>query len=48
MWVWVIGFCLAALVATYILFVEPPPPRKIIMASGAQNGAYFRFAKLYA
>ena len=47
-WVWILGFCLAALIATYMLFVEPPPPRKIVIASGGQNGAYFRFAQKYA
>ena len=25
-WAWVFGLCLASLIATYILFVEPPPP----------------------
>ena len=48
MWVWIFAFCLAALVATYMLFVEPPPPRKIVIASGGQNGAYYRFAQKYA
>ena len=33
-WLWILGSCLAALVATYVLFVEPPPPRKIIIACG--------------
>jgi len=47
-WVWIVGFCLAALIATYVLFVEPPPPRKIVIASGSQNGAYFHFARRYA
>ncbi len=47
-WVWIFGFCLAVLIATYILFVEPPPPRKVVFASGGQNGAYFRFAQKYA
>jgi TRAP transporter TAXI family solute receptor len=47
-WIWIVGFCLTALVATYMLFVEPPPPRKIVIASGGPNGAYFRFAKKYA
>ena len=36
------------LFATYMLFVEPPPPRKIVIASGGQNGAYFRYAQKYA
>ena len=40
-WVWVIGICLGALVATYVIFVEPPPPRRIVIASGSRNGAYF-------
>ena len=47
-WIWLLGFCLAALIATYMLFVEPPPPHKIVIASGGQNGAYFRYAKEYA
>ena len=47
-WFWILGFCLAALVATYVMFVEPPPPRKIVIASGSQNGAYFRYAQEYA
>src|SRR5262249_49982548 len=47
-WLWILGFCLAALIATYLMFVEPPPPRKIIMASGAHDGAYFHFAQKYA
>ena len=47
-WAWILGLCLAALVATYMLFVEPPPPRKIVIATGAQNGAYFRYAQKYA
>ena len=47
-WVWLFGFCLAALIATYMLLVEPPPPRKIVIASGGQNGAYFRYAQKYA
>jgi TRAP transporter TAXI family solute receptor len=47
-WVWIISLCVAALIATYVLFVEPPPPRKIVIATGGQNGAYFRFAQKYA
>ena len=31
-----------------MMFVEPPPPRKIVIASGGQNGAYFRYAQEYA
>jgi TRAP transporter TAXI family solute receptor len=47
-WVSISGFCLAALIATYMMFVEPPPPRKIVIATGGQNGAYFRYAQRYA
>jgi TRAP transporter TAXI family solute receptor len=47
-WVGIIGFCLAALVGTYLLFVEPPPPHRIVIASGGRNGAYFRYAQKYA
>jgi len=49
-WVWLglVTLCVVGLVATYILFVEAPPPRKIVIASGAQDGAYHRFAELYA
>jgi len=47
-WAWILGACLAVLVATYLLFVEPPPPRKIVIASGGKNGAYFHFAQKYA
>lgn len=48
MWFWVLGSCLAIFVATYMIFVEPPPPRKIVIASGGQNGAYFHYAQKYA
>src|SRR5262249_655942 len=41
-------FCVAALIATYMMFVEPPPPHRIVIASGSQKGAYFHFAQKYA
>lgn len=47
-WLWIFGFCLAVLVATFMMFVEPPPPHKIIIASGGRDGAYFRYAQMYA
>jgi TRAP transporter TAXI family solute receptor len=47
-WAWILGLCLAALIATYLLFVEPPPPHKIIIASGGKDGAYYRYARRYA
>jgi TRAP-type uncharacterized transport system substrate-binding protein len=37
-----IGFALAW------FFIQPAPPRTIVMATGSQEGAYFRFAKDYA
>ncbi len=30
------------------MFVEPPPPHNLIIASGGRNGAYYRFAQEYA
>jgi uncharacterized protein len=39
---------MAALVATYVMFVEPPPPQKLTIASGARKGAYHRYALEYA
>jgi uncharacterized protein len=47
-WVWILGISLAALIATYMMFVEAPPPRKIVIASGSPTGAYFRYAQKYA
>jgi TRAP transporter TAXI family solute receptor len=47
-WLLIIGLSVAALVATYMLFVEAPPPRKIIIASGGRSGAYYKFANQYA
>ncbi len=47
-WIWILGFCLAVLIATYVMFVEPPPPRKLVIATGGQNGAYFHSAQQYA
>jgi TRAP transporter TAXI family solute receptor len=47
-WVWIFAFCAAAFVATYVMFVEPPPPHSFVIASGGSNGAYFHHAKQYA
>jgi TRAP transporter TAXI family solute receptor len=47
-WSWILGLCAAALIATYVMFVEPPPPHRIVIASGGRDGAYFRFAQKYA
>lgn len=48
LWVGVAGFCLMALVATYMLCVEAPPPKKLVIASGGKSGAYYQFAQKYA
>jgi hypothetical protein len=37
-----IGFALAW------IFIQPAPPRTIVMATGSPDGAYFRFAEAYA
>ena len=47
-WMWILGLSAAALVGTYVMFVEPPPPHKIVIATGSQDGAYFHFAQKYA
>ena len=46
-WVAVLGVCLAGLLATFILFVEAPPPSRIVIATGREDGAYYRFAQQY-
>lgn len=38
---------LAALVVTYFLFVEPPPPRHLVIATGQPTGRYHAFAESY-
>jgi TRAP transporter TAXI family solute receptor len=47
-WSAIMGIVLTALGGTYMLFVEAPPPRRIIIAAGPKNGAYYRFADAYA
>jgi TRAP transporter TAXI family solute receptor len=47
-WTIVIGLCLAGLVGTYMLFVEAPPPKKIVIATGGKNGAYYQYGQQYA
>lgn len=47
-WVAVFGICLAGLLATFVLFVEAPPPSRIVIATGREDGAYYRFAQQYA
>ncbi|CAN96817.1 Hypothetical protein sce6648 [Sorangium cellulosum So ce56] len=38
---------ITALVATYLLFVEPPPPRRLTIATGQPTGRYHAFAERY-
>jgi TRAP transporter TAXI family solute receptor len=48
--VWAVtgGVCLLALAGTYFLFVEKPPPRHVVIATGKPEGAYYKFAQQYA
>lgn len=46
-WFSVAMLCVLVLLTTYLLFVEAPPPREIVIASGGKDGAYFRFAERY-
>ena len=47
-WLAICFVCIGGLVITYYLFVEAPPPRRLVIATGAREGAYFRFAQRYA
>ncbi len=47
-WGTIICLSLAALIGTYILFVEAPPPKRIVIATGGKAGAYYQFALKYA
>lgn len=47
----VAGPALALLIGGFILayqFVEPAPPKRILMATGSEVGAYYAFGKVYA
>ena len=37
-----IGFVIA------FQFVQPAPPKKIVISTGSESGAYYQFAKRYA
>src|SRR4051794_40273974 len=49
-WLWIAALtaCLAGLFIPFVLFVEPPPPRRIVIATGREDGAYYRFGQKYA
>jgi TRAP-type uncharacterized transport system substrate-binding protein len=47
-WAIVLALCAAILGVAYMLLVEAPPPRKIVIATGSEQGAYYQFAKQYA
>ena len=44
---WALAAGVALLVLAFSL-LQPPPPKQIVMAGGAQNGAYARTAQIYA
>lgn len=45
-WYWI--FLAALLLAIGWMLVKPAPPKKVIIATGAQDGAYYWFAQKYA
>jgi TRAP transporter TAXI family solute receptor len=47
-WGCLVLISLAVLLATYMLFVEPPPPSHLVIATGSPDGAYNKFAQEYA
>lgn len=48
MWIAVLGVCIAGIMIPFVLFVEAPPPHRIVIATGREDGAYHRFAQQYA
>lgn len=48
MWICVLAICVAGLLVPFVLFVEAPPPRRIVIATGREDGAYHRFGQQYA
>jgi TRAP transporter TAXI family solute receptor len=46
-WFMILSISIATLIGTYVLFVEAPPPKRIVIATGSKEGAYHRFAERY-
>jgi TRAP transporter TAXI family solute receptor len=46
-WIPFLLIAVAALLATYFLFVEPPPPSRVVIATGQRTGRYHAFAERY-
>lgn len=44
----ILSACAVGIVGTYIFFVEAPPSGKVVIATGGKQGAYYRFAQIYA
>ena len=44
-WGTIICLSMAALIGTYMLFVEAPPPKRIVIATGGKTGAYYQFSE---
>ena len=49
-WSWLLlaTVTIAGLVLAFVLLVEAPPPRKLVIATGSKEGAYYRYAQQYA
>lgn len=47
-WAAVIALCVVGLVGPYLLFVEAPPPKKVVIATGGKSGKYYAYAQKYA
>lgn len=49
-WTWLalISGIIGTFALGFVVFVEAPPPTRIVMATGSQDGAYYRFAQQYA
>jgi len=47
-WLLLIAGGIGTLVLGFVVFVEAPPPPRIVIATGGKDGAYYRFAQQYA